>query len=176
MHPIISAVLGSGMLCGSISFHIATKHFEIVAPLTEWLLKRDSFTFLFYAVSASIGIVFLTAGRRGSEVDEHVRTYGNSVTTFYASASGSVLGWAIGLCFAAVLENPARYWILAALVISMTAFVVAAPIVGIIVTRQMVESFNSRWFRQRWREPYIRMIGGVMLAQAIVFLIYDLRT
>jgi hypothetical protein len=90
MHPLLSALLGAGVLSGSISYHIGTTHFEIVTSLTEWFLKRLSFTFLFYIVSASIGIIFMTAGRRGSEVDEQVQKHSNSLATFYASAGGSL--------------------------------------------------------------------------------------
>lgn len=176
MHPIISALLGSTILCGSISFHIATNQVELVVPFTEWFLKRITFTFLFYAFSAAIGIVFLTAGRRGSEVDDHVQKYGSSVNNFYASASGSVLGWALGICFAAILENPARYWLISLLATAMAAFIVAAPLIGMDITRRAVEEFNNRLFRQRWREPYIRLLGWALLALSIVFLEYDLRT
>jgi hypothetical protein len=176
MHQLISAALGAAILSGSIVYHIATTHFEIVTPLTEWFLNRNSFTFLFYIVSASIGIVFMTAGRRGSEVDEHMQKHGDSITTFYASAGGSIFGWATGICIAAVLANPVRYWLFATLVVLMAAFVVAAPLIGMTLTRRMVSEFNNRWFRQQWREPYVRLLGGTLLATSIVFLVYDLQT
>ena len=136
MRPLLSALLGASILSGSISYHIATNHFEIVTPLTEWFLRRNSFTFLFYIASASIGVVFMTAGRRGSEVDEHIRKHGDSIATFYASAGGSIFGWATGICIAAVLANPVRYWLFATQVSFMSAFVVAAPLVGMMFTRQ----------------------------------------
>jgi hypothetical protein len=176
MRQIISALLGAGILSCSISYHITTNHFAIVFPLTEWFLNRNTFTLLFYAVNASIGIVLMTAGRRGSEVDEHVQKHGDSVATFYASASGSVLGWVIGICIAAVFENSVRYWLISTLLAVMTAFIAAAPLVGMSITRWMVYEFNSRWFRQRWREPYIRLFGVALLAFSIIFLLYDLRT
>lgn len=176
MHPLISALLGAGILSGSISYHIATTHFEIVTPLTAWFLNRNSFTFLFYIVSALIGVVFMTAGRRGSEVDEHMQKHGDSIATFYASAGGSVFGWAIGICIAAVFDNPLRYGLFATLVVVMAAFVAVAPLIGMMVTRRMVTEFNNKWFRQRWREPYVRFLGGALLASSIVGLVYDLRT
>ena len=176
MHPLLSAVLGAGILSGSISYHIATTHFEIVTPLTEWFLNRNSFTFPFCIVSASIGVVFMTAGRRGSEVGEHMQKHGDSIATFYASAGGSVFGWATGICIAAVLANPVRYWLFTTLVVLMAAFVVAVPLLGMTFTRRMVSEFNNRWFRQRWREPYVRLLGGAQLASSIIFLVYDLRT
>lgn len=169
MRQIISAILGAGIFSGSISYHIATNHFAIVVPLTEWFLNRNTFTLLFSAVNASIGIVFMTAGRRGSEVDEHVQKHGDAVATFYASASGSVLGWVIGISIAAVLENAVRYWLISTLLAVMTAFIAAAPLVGMAISRLMVYEFNSRWFRQRWREPYIRLLGVAQLAFSIVF-------
>lgn len=175
MRQIISAILGAGILSGSISYHIATNHVAILVPLTEWFLNRNTFTLVFYAANASIGIVFMTAGRRGSEVDEQVQKHSGLVATFYSSASGSVLGWAIGMCIAAVLENPARYWFIATLATVMAAFILAAPLVGMAITRRMVDAFNNRWFRQRWREPYIRLLGGTQLVFSIVFLLYDIR-
>lgn len=175
MHPLLSALLGAGILSGSISYHIGTTHFQIVTSLTEWFLKRPSFTFLFYVVGASIGIMFMTAGRRGSEVDEQVQKHGDSIATFYASAGGSVAGWAGGLCLAALLDNPGRYWLLSLLIVLMAAFTVVAPLIGMTFTRRAVSEFNNRWFRQRWREPYVRLIGLAALALSVVSLVYELR-
>lgn len=176
MHPLLFALLGAGILSGSISYHIGTTHFEIVNSLTEWFLKRPSFTFLLYIVGASIGTIFMTAGRRGSEVDEQVQKHGDSLATFYASAGGSVAGWAGGVCLAALLDNPARYWLLALLVVLMTVFTVVVPLIGMTFTRRAVSEFNSRWFRQRWREPYVRLIGLAVLALSIFSLVNELRT
>ena len=128
MSPLLSAMLGAGILSGSISYHVATTHFEIVTSLSEWFLHRVTFTFLFYLVSASIGIIFMTAGRRGSEVDEHVQKHGDSIATFYASAGGSVLGWVTGVCLTALLDNPLRYWLLATLVVLMAAFILFSSV------------------------------------------------
>lgn len=175
MHPLLSAILGAGILSGSISYHIATTHFESVTPLTEWFLNRNSFTFFFFIVSASIGVVFMTAGRRGSEVDEHMQKHGDSIATFYASAGGSVFGWTTGICIATALANPVRYGFFATVVVLMAASVVAAPLIGMTFTRRMVSEFNKRWFRQEWRELYVRLLGGALLASSIVFLVYDLR-
>lgn len=176
MHPLLSALLGAALLSGSISYHVATTHFEIVTPLSEWFLHRTSFTFLFYIVSGSIGAVFMTAGRRGSEVDEQIRKHGDSIATFYASAAGSIFGWATGVCIAALFADPGRYWLFGTLVFLMAATIVGAPLIGMTFTRRMITEFNNRWFRQRWREPYVRLLGTALLALSIVFLILDLRT
>lgn len=175
MYQLLFAVLGAGILSGSISYHIATTHLEIVTSLTEWFLHRNSFTFLFYIVGASIGVMFMTTGRRGSEVDEHMQKHGDSIATFYASAGGSVFGWVTGVCIATVLANPVRYWLSATLVVFMVAFVVAVPLIGMTFTRRIVKEFNNRWFRERCREPYVQLLGGALLASSIVSLVFDLR-
>lgn len=131
---------------------------------------------LFYLANASIGVIFLTAGRRGSEVDEHMQKHGNSIATFYASSGGSIFGWAVGICVAAVLANPVRYWLFAISVVLMVAMVVVVPLIGMTFTRRMVSEFNDRWFRQRWREAYVRLLGGAMLAFSIIGLVYELQT
>jgi hypothetical protein len=175
MRPLVSSLLGAGILSGSISYHVGTTNFEIVTSLTEWFLKRPSFTFPFYVVGASIGIIFMTAGRRGSEVDEQVQKHGDSLAMFYASAGGSVAGWAGGVCLAALLSNPARYWLLSLLVVLMAVFTVVVPLIGMTFTRRMVGEFNNRWFRQRWRERYVRLIGLAVLALSIFLLINEIQ-
>jgi Mn2+/Fe2+ NRAMP family transporter len=176
MRQIISALLGAGIFSGSISYHIATGDFSSVVPLTEWFIDRYAFTFLYAAISASIGIVFMTAGRRGSVVDGHLQKHADSVSTFYASAGGSVAGWVLGICVVALIENFIRYWIISALLASMVIFIAVAPLVGMGISRRVVDQFNNRWFRQNWREPYIRSIGAALVVFSIAFLLYDLRT
>lgn len=61
-------------------------------------------------------------------------------------------------------------------VVLMTAFIVVAPLIGMTFTRRAVSEFNNRWFRQRWREPYVRVMGLAVLALSIVSLVYELRT
>ncbi|MGE4339800.1 MAG: hypothetical protein AB7E55_28120, partial [Pigmentiphaga sp.] len=89
---------------------------------------------------------------------------------------GSIFGWATGICIAAVLENPVRYWLFATFAVLMAAFVIAMPLIGLHVTRRMVTEFYNRWFRQKWRESYVRLLGGLSLACSMVFLVNDLQT
>ena len=80
-----------------------------------------------------------------------------------------------GLCLAALFDNPGRYWLLSLLIVLMAAFTVVAPLIGMTFTRRAVSEFNNRWFRQRWREPYVRLIGLAALALSVVSLVYELR-
>lgn len=176
MHPIIAAALGAASLCATIAFHIARTNFELVVPFSEWFLNRGGFKFPFYAITALIGIMFMTAGRKGSQVADSVEKCSESIRHFYASASGSILGWVLGVCAVAVLENATRYWLISLLLAAMTFFIVSAPLVGFMVTHKTVTDFNNRMFRDKWREKYIHFAGLALLALAIVWVVHDLQT
>jgi hypothetical protein len=174
MRQNFSGFLGATLLSGSISYHISTKHFSVIIPTTEWFLHRTTFSLTFATISAFIGVVLMTAGLRGSQVDEHVQKIGDSIFSFYASAAGSVFGWASAVSVAAVLADPGRYWPISTLLIFMVTIVALAPLIGLAATREAVDEFNNRWFRQKWREPVVRAFGLVLLAASIVFLLWDL--
>lgn len=173
---IIAAFIGATSFCATLAFHIARSYVEIVPSLSEWFINRNGFTIPFYGVFAFSGFFFLVAGRRGSKTFQFIAKIGDSVACFYASAAGSLFGWALGICAAALADNSGRYFWISILIIAMAFFTASAPLVVMVIARSTIETFNNRLFRDVKKEVPIQIIGVIAIVSAIVGFIYDWRT
>lgn len=176
MNPIIAAFIGATIFCATLAFHIAGSHVEIVPSLTEWFINRNGFTIPFYGVIAFAGSFFLIAGHRGSNISQFIAKIGDSIASFYASAAGTLFGWALGICAAALTDNSGRYFFVSIFIIVMAFFTASAPLVILIISRSTIETFNNRLFRNVRRKAPIQIMGAIVIVLTLVGFIHDWRT
>lgn len=154
--------LGTAILVESISRKLANEFPDASNSLTAWFLHRLGFTLPFSVMLATIGLVLLTAGRRGSTLSELVDDNIDYVRLFYASAAGSVAGWVCGILFSLVRQDPTDYWWIATVLIGAVLFITIAPQVVLWVTHQLIQGYNSRLFGLK-KPVWILHVAGLFV-------------
>lgn len=176
MYSLLAAMLGATFLCCSISYHISTTYFETITPLTHWFLNRAGFNLPFIIITFLTGMIFFMWGYKGSPISKMLHKFGGLVMNFYASAGGSALGWVLGICIAACLDDFNKYFPSCFYVSLMAFAILLMPLICFHYTYETFNHHNNKFFANKSVERPVRLMGILIMGIAIFELVYFFST
>lgn len=165
-------LLGAASTSAFLSYQIALTNVEIIPLLTESLAEsKIGINLAMSLIIAFMGIVWLSAGRRGGKAAQLVAKWGDAVATFYASSAGVTIGWALGMSSAALVTDLGRHIYLALVLMVYTPFLLGSPLMFFWQARRTVELSNDCLFHRNngLRTKTSRVFGLLIIVLAAVY-------
>jgi hypothetical protein len=129
---------------------------------------RPQFHILAFSVVAVIGLLFATAGSRHSIFSKLAEWSAPKVGAFYASAGGTICGWAVGVSFAYLLSSPKDHWLPALALVALATLLVAPPLIILHLAAPVAKKFRDRWEKPLWRVRVVQALGTLLLLSSVV--------